>query len=536
MPVTDEYVGDVPYLRQFVSELSPGRLRMIAALNGVTPPSSLDFDYCELGCGHGDTVAALAAAHPEGRFLGVDINADHIASARRLSRGGGLTNIGFLQRDFAELMDEDTGEFDFIAAHGVLSWVGPEKRRALMQFAQRKLKPGGLLYVSYNAMPGWAAVEPLRQLLLSPIDEGGAITTPTSSSTLDRAARGLTFAAAMSGAGAEYFRKNPVASEMIGTMERTGLPYVVHEYMHEHWAPMYFAHVAWQMKSHDLHFVGVLPTYLNYRELAVPAAVESLLSSVTDRIAFESLKDYAVNEFFRNDVYVKGVVPRSAEVTNEYLDSTPWYAPHHAARELRSVELRHRTVSLDAPLIDGLNSALEDGPVVLRHISHLEAFAGIPMEKLRAAIMKLIVVERVIPLAAAARPRVTAERYVLPSTYNQMIIKRVSTEMPLVMVSTTAGTAFPISALEALAIRVITEVSVQARPSWVHDFAARNVLRLRIGDRIVDNAEEQVAAILRAIDELLLDRLGKYLELGILEAPNQTPESASSTPGASELL
>ena len=46
-----------------------------------------------------------------------------------------------------------------------MSWVGPPKRKALIDFAAAKLKPGGLLYVSYNALPGWAAVEPLRQLI-----------------------------------------------------------------------------------------------------------------------------------------------------------------------------------------------------------------------------------------------------------------------------------------------------------------------------------------------------------------------------------
>src|SRR5208283_3275735 len=101
-------------------------------------------DYCELGSAHGDTTATLAAAYPRSRFVGVDLNAEHIASASRLSVEGQLENIRFLQRDFEDLPREPLPDFDFITAHGVLSWVGPVKRKAVIDFASAKLRPGGL--------------------------------------------------------------------------------------------------------------------------------------------------------------------------------------------------------------------------------------------------------------------------------------------------------------------------------------------------------------------------------------------------------
>src|SRR6476646_4477637 len=110
--VSAEYVDDLPYVRHFIADLSPARLRLVAALNGLVPPPGVDFDYCELGCAHGDTLAALAAAYPESRFLGVDLSAAHVSSAKRLARDGALENIGVLERDFADLVGEDIGEFD----------------------------------------------------------------------------------------------------------------------------------------------------------------------------------------------------------------------------------------------------------------------------------------------------------------------------------------------------------------------------------------------------------------------------------------
>jgi SAM-dependent methyltransferase len=507
--VSAEYVDDVPYVRHFIAELSPARLRLAAALNGLTPPPAVDFDYCELGCAHGDTLVGLAAAHPEARFLGVDLSAAHVASAKRLARDGALENVGVLERDFSALLDEDIGEFDYIVAHGVLSWVSPEKRKALIDFAKAKLKPGGILNVSYNTMPGWASVEPLRQLLLF----GGKGET-----SLERARSGLEFAKSMQRAGAEYFVKNAAASEMLDTMTRAGLPYVVHEYLHEHWAPMYFARVAWEMAASDLHFVGVLPVHLNFRDTAVPEASERLLASVTDRVTFESLKDFAIDEFFRRDIYVKGTAPRSTAATELYLDSTPWGTLANEPPAERTVRLQSRTVSLEGPTFDALFAALAEGAATLPALVARGGLEGIGIEKARAAMLKLIVAEHVLPMRAATGSvaKGGADRFAIPSVYNQTMLRRLSSDTPVVMTSTVAGMAFPISALEGLALRMFTEVAPADREQWVTDLVGRNVLRIRIGERVLEDPADQRRAILEAVEQLRARRLAKMVELGIL--------------------
>src|SRR5262245_25440041 len=124
-----EYSTDVTYLRTFTNDLSPAMLRLVAALNGFAPPPADGFDYCELGCGNGDTTATLAAANPGARFIGVDINPGHVAFANGLAARGGLTNVRFLERDFEALLEEALPSLDFVCAHGVLSWVSPAKRK-----------------------------------------------------------------------------------------------------------------------------------------------------------------------------------------------------------------------------------------------------------------------------------------------------------------------------------------------------------------------------------------------------------------------
>lgn len=520
LPVSAEYVDDLPYVRHFIADLSPARLRLVAALNGLEPPPDADFDYCELGCAHGDTLVALAAAYPEARFVGVDLSDAHVASAKRLARDGALENVGVLARDFAELDDDDVGELDYIVAHGVLSWVSPDKRKALFDFAKAKLRPGGLLHVSYNAMPGWASVEPLRQLLL----HGAAGDGQGSGTSLERARRGLVFARSMEQAGAEYFAKNPAASEMLETMTKAGLPYVVHEYLHEHWAPMYFARVAWEAAASDLHFVGAMPLHANVRDMAVSEAQERLLASVTERTTFESLKDFANDEFFRRDVFVKGARPRSAAATSAYLDATTWGTLSSELPEGRVVRLPQRTVSLEAPSSVAVFDALAAAPATLLELAARPGLGGMGEERLRAALLRLVVAEQVIPMRAPQRARLATaggeDLYVVPSVYNQTMLRHLSTDAPIVMVSSVTGTAYPVSALEGLALRMMTEVPAAARRQWADELVGRSVLRIRVGDRVLEDREEQRRAILDTVDKLR-PRLPKFVELGIL-APAST--------------
>ena len=59
----------------------------------------------------------------------------------------------------------DLPDFDFIAMHGIWSWTSKKNRATILDFVRRKLKVGGVLYLSYNTLPGWAAFAPMRHLL-----------------------------------------------------------------------------------------------------------------------------------------------------------------------------------------------------------------------------------------------------------------------------------------------------------------------------------------------------------------------------------
>jgi SAM-dependent methyltransferase len=160
------YPTDVPYVRTFFRSLAPAWLDHVAIVSGFSPPErGAGFTFCEPGCGQGVTTAILAATHPDGHFHGIDVMPSHIEHARRFATEGAIVNINFHTADFATAAGMNLPGFDYIVAHGVYSWVNAESKAALRAFIDRHLKPGGLVYLSYNAIPGRANDLPFQRLM-----------------------------------------------------------------------------------------------------------------------------------------------------------------------------------------------------------------------------------------------------------------------------------------------------------------------------------------------------------------------------------
>lgn len=136
-------------------ELAPSWLDLAALVREQPSPRGGEgrpFRYLELGSGMGMGLCLIAAAHPEGQFLGVDFLAEHIVHARWLAAELGLANVRFLQADFLDLAaerdplvtaDGQGGAFAYVVAHGIFTWVAAPVQDALLAVAARALQPGG---------------------------------------------------------------------------------------------------------------------------------------------------------------------------------------------------------------------------------------------------------------------------------------------------------------------------------------------------------------------------------------------------------
>jgi len=300
---TSGYVGDVSYTLGFYRELAPTFLNFCAVVNGVAgPPLNRPLRYCELGCGRGYGTTLLAATNPDYEFVGVDFNPSHIAEARSLAARANISNVTFFESSFgnaARSSDRKLAEFDIVVLHGVYTWVERAVRADICDFIREKLLAGGLLFNSYNVLPGWAMATPIQHLLMevarrSPRDSIAALK------------EGYELLRTLNEKSSGFVTQNPGIKARIENMGKQDQSYLVHEFLNAGWEPLYITDVMANFAEAKLTYVGSAALLENRIDLCVPRDLQPMVNAAPDLAMRELLKDYAVNKQFRRDIYMKG--------------------------------------------------------------------------------------------------------------------------------------------------------------------------------------------------------------------------------------
>ncbi|HEY3738854.1 MAG TPA: class I SAM-dependent methyltransferase [Bryobacteraceae bacterium] len=143
---------EVEYPSRSFSQTHPERAATIGTMLGMSPPVPATSRILEAGCGSGWNLIPMAAAMPDARLFGFDLAESPIESARRDTAALGLKNLRFEALDVLDF-PSDTGEFDYIIAHGFYSWVPRHARLKLLEICRAHLSPQGLAFISFNANP-----------------------------------------------------------------------------------------------------------------------------------------------------------------------------------------------------------------------------------------------------------------------------------------------------------------------------------------------------------------------------------------------
>jgi SAM-dependent methyltransferase len=294
------YVGDIAYTAGFYPETAPVHLAFAALCRGRSPgrtwrPSRV----LELGFGQGFGLALLAAANPDVAFEGYDFNAEHVAHARGLIADAGLRNLTVSQMSFEQSARHGENDVDVVILHGVLSWIEPASQRAVISNLERRLRPNGVVYVSYNCMPGWAPLAPIRHLMLEVKHHNPGPSDHQLTLALDLISR-------LWQANAGYFVMNPMAAHHVGAMLGMDRSYLAHEYLVEKAEVPQFSDLAALLGSGGLFFVTSAALLDNFDEYAAPDTVRPLVAQISDPLLRETVRDFAANKKFRRDVYSRG--------------------------------------------------------------------------------------------------------------------------------------------------------------------------------------------------------------------------------------
>ena len=151
----NKFVYDaVPYSSFTFPQTRPDRLATLGAFHGLNTASPEKCRVLELGCGDGTNLISFAYILPNSEFVGIDLSATHIDQANATAKELGLSNLSFLQDDVMNFTRDRFGEFDYIVAHGLFSWVPEFVRTKVLQIYDECLTADGVGYISYNAYPG----------------------------------------------------------------------------------------------------------------------------------------------------------------------------------------------------------------------------------------------------------------------------------------------------------------------------------------------------------------------------------------------
>lgn len=157
--------NELAYTPQAYRETAVERLELIAKIRGLEPASSANSNILELGCGQGMNLIPMAFRNPQSQFLGIDFSENQINFAKKFISELGLNNIDFQCQDIFDF--EAQGQYDFVVAHGVLSWIPRHQQQELLSLVSKLLSPDGVGYVSYNCFPGWYGKKILRDFVLA---------------------------------------------------------------------------------------------------------------------------------------------------------------------------------------------------------------------------------------------------------------------------------------------------------------------------------------------------------------------------------
>ena len=286
----------VPYPSVPFRQSHPNQLATIATLMGLQPPAVAGCRVLELGCGRGDNLIPLALELPTAHLVGIDLSQRHVDMASESIADLGIANLRMEQGDILEL-PADLGEFDFVIAHGVYSWIPDPVRDALLAACRRHLAPDGIAYVSYNTFPGWRERGVARDALL--------FHTRATSDPATRIRDARAFVAFM---GRVIPESIPGYRDMWRrTLDLIDSPsaqaaLLYHDFLEPDNTPVYFTQFVAHAGEHGLRYVSESRLGDMMLEVLGEEVVERLRALGDDVIAREQYRDFIINRTFRHSL------------------------------------------------------------------------------------------------------------------------------------------------------------------------------------------------------------------------------------------
>lgn len=288
----------LPYESKPFPMSQPARLGAMAQLFGLEAAPLETARVLELGCAAGGNIIPHAARYPNAQFVGVDLARTQVAAGRARIKAMELENIEILCKSFTEI-GEELGAFDYIICHGVYSWVPAQVQDAIMKVIRARLSPVGIACVSYNVLPGWRMMQPMRDAFL--------LAVPDSVDSLGRVAMAREMLQFMAKSSPD---KGPYGETIRNWAQRlASLPddYIAHEFLEECNEPCLVRDFTNAAAVHGLGYLGECEFSSMIAENYGSELAEGLRArGGNDLIASEQWLDILTGRTFRQSLLIAG--------------------------------------------------------------------------------------------------------------------------------------------------------------------------------------------------------------------------------------
>lgn len=268
----------------------PDRLATLALLFGMKPAPVENCRILELGCGDGANLIPMAFGLPGIRCVGIDLSSRATVKAKAMGDALGLRNLDIRLMSLLDV-PPDFGQFDYIIAHGIYSWVEPAVQEKILSICKTHLSYNGIAYVSYNTYPGGYLRRMIREMMGFHVRD---IADP-----LERVAqaRGLIKFLSESLPKADHY-----ASFLEKELERTSAREdcaIFHDELSEINTPLYFHEFVMRAAKHGLQYLSEAHLLDSQISLFHPQAAAELEKAGVGIIAQEQYFDFIKCRRFR---------------------------------------------------------------------------------------------------------------------------------------------------------------------------------------------------------------------------------------------
>ncbi len=309
-----KYIYDqIPYDIRAYPSAHPRNLAAIGALYGLAAPPVDQCRVLVLGCAQGGNLFPMASLYAGSQFVGLDNSRRQIEAARATAAQLGLQNTTLHCMDIMDA-DNSLGQFDYIIAHGIYSWIPAPVREQVFRICKTLLSPNGIAYISYNTLPGWRINGIVRDIMLYRFSEH------------DDPVTGLGYALdyLKTIANSSPAHNNPymtLLKQIQTQVSANNHTYLLHEYLSDINEAFYFHEIVEKGRGHGLQYLAdaaFVGKELTSHSAQLNQRFQSISKDMTD---YEQHFDFVYKRLFRSslfchqDVSLHDTIPGEPPVT-----------------------------------------------------------------------------------------------------------------------------------------------------------------------------------------------------------------------------